>query len=359
MVSSAKVEARRQEQYDEWPAEGLEWLGRCPLCQSTERSVLHRRLRDRVFFCAPGEWTLYACDRCQAGYLDPRPTTATIGRAYASYFTHHPAERPRVEEMPAALRWRRALGNGYRNWRYGTRDRPAQSIGVLLAHLLPQQRALLDLELRYLPHAWPGARVLDVGAGDGSFLRWAAAAGWDAVGVEPDPVAVAAARAHGLHVSEGTIEHVPAGQRFDAVTANHVIEHVHDPRRFLEHIRELLTPGGLLWLDTPNLAGVGHDAFGSSWLGLDPPRHLVLFTGRSLRAWLAATGFRVVRQLRRPEVCRVTYAASRRIEQGSGAPLDDLRSPIGLRLRASVAGWRVRFNRERAEFLTLIAVRDA
>jgi hypothetical protein len=71
-----------------WPADELEAVDCCPLCGCAERTMLHRDLTDRVFFCAPGGWHLYRCRGCEGAYLDPRPTSESIARAYSSYYTH-------------------------------------------------------------------------------------------------------------------------------------------------------------------------------------------------------------------------------------------------------------------------------
>jgi len=52
-----------------WPKDGLESVSRCPVCNSDKRELLYDRLTDRVFFCAPGEWSLYKCCNCGCGYL--------------------------------------------------------------------------------------------------------------------------------------------------------------------------------------------------------------------------------------------------------------------------------------------------
>jgi Methyltransferase domain len=70
-----------------------------------------------------------------------------------------------------------------------------------------------------------------------------------------------------------------------------VIEHLHDPAGDLRRIYGLLRPGGLMWIATPNLEALGLRRFGRDWLGLDPPRHLVLFTRASLERLLRETGF--------------------------------------------------------------------
>jgi 2-polyprenyl-3-methyl-5-hydroxy-6-metoxy-1,4-benzoquinol methylase len=214
---------------------------------------------------------------------------------------------------------------------------------------------MLDLELRYLPRSWPGARLLDVGFGAGAFLRWASAAGWQAVGIDPDPIAVAAARETGLRVYQGSIEQTPPEAPFDVITANHVVEHVHDPRRMLERVHDLLKPGGLVWIETPNLSSVGHQIFGAAWLGLDPPRHLVLFTRSRLHDLLTALGFRVLRTLPRAEVTRFTFPASDRIARGCPDPLQPAPGRLSVRLRSHQARWQIRQQPGRAEFIAVIA----
>jgi SAM-dependent methyltransferase len=78
---------------------------------------------------------------------------------------------------------------------------------------------------------------------------------------------------------------------FDAVTLSHVIEHLHDPVESLAACLRLLKPGGQIWVATPNVEGLGHRRFGRDWFGLDPPRHLVIFTRRALDRALRSAGF--------------------------------------------------------------------
>jgi 2-polyprenyl-3-methyl-5-hydroxy-6-metoxy-1,4-benzoquinol methylase len=356
MLNQTSVALPRSAPNDQWPPEGLESLGCCPVCGVADRTILYKGLKDRVFFCAPGEWTMHRCRKCGTGYLDPRPTAETISLAYSSYFTHHALSRPSLETMTAARRWQRSLANGYRNWRFGLHDRPATKLGVAVMTLFPASRARLDTVLRHMCPPFHGARLLDVGCGEGAFLEWARAAGWEAVGVEPDPAAVAAARSRGLTVHAGTVEALRSeASSFDVVTLSHVLEHVHDPRALLKSIRDLLKPGGLLWLDTPNITSVGCRLFGANWLGLDPPRHLVLFNHPTLRSLLESLGFTVIRRFSRFEVCGLTFGMSERIANGSRDPLGETARSFAVRMRGYAASWLVRINRDRSEFITLIA----
>jgi 2-polyprenyl-3-methyl-5-hydroxy-6-metoxy-1,4-benzoquinol methylase len=273
----------------DWPAADLESVPRCPACGGDRRRLLYDGLADRIWFCAGGGWSLHSCLDCSAAFLDPRPDRQTIGRAYAAYYTHSESS---AEPQPLAAHARTAARNGYLNARYGYDFSPASRLGPVLARLFPKKRSYADRLIRNLHLPSRGARLLDIGCGQGSFLSEMHRAGWEVQGIEPDPSAAAVARANGVPVINEPLEKAPlAPESFDAVTMNHVIEHVHDPIEALRISHRLLKPGGILWIATPNLASRGHALFGRDWIGLDPPRHLVLFTRRSLARAVAGTGF--------------------------------------------------------------------
>lgn len=149
----------------------------------------------------------------------------------------------------------------------------------------------------------PPGRLLDVGCGQGHFLLVAESRGWQPVGLEVS--------ASGL----GLLERVRAenGSRFEliaedllhadlptgafaAITLFEVLEHLTDPVPQLERIRELLEPGGLLYLTTPNFDSVPRYALGNAWRVMVPD-HVCLYTPRALRRCLARVGFDTKRLL--------------------------------------------------------------
>ncbi len=269
-----------------WPTSDLEPVESCSVCGATDRALLYEGLRDRLFGVAPGVWRLVRCGQCGSAYLDPRPTEASIARAYEGYYTHG-AEPP---APPGDAR--RALLNSYLNARWGYTLRPALPVGHAIEVLVPMRAAIADRELRH-QRSQPGARLLDVGAGNGAFVAYARRHGWDAEGIDPDASAVATARDQGIPVRVGTLADLEdvADGTYASVTLSHVIEHLHDPVRELRRIHRLLAPHGQVWIATPNLQALGHRLFGRDWVGLDPPRHLVLFTTASLEAALRRAGF--------------------------------------------------------------------
>jgi SAM-dependent methyltransferase len=329
-----------------WPAEGLERLGRCPVCGVENRTLLHGELWDSSFFAAPGRWTMWRCDGCRSGYLDPRPDAETIGLAYSTYYTHQMKE---AAQQPRTVR--AALGNGYRNARYGTALEPSLPVGKLVAFAFPRFRRAVDSKYRFLPRPIKGAqrRVLDIGCGSGEWLLVAREAGWTAVGSDPDPVAQAGAAELGLEVRQGGAEaweDQPGS--FDAISMSHVIEHVHDPVDTLRRAFELLRPGGQLFIECPNIDALGHSIYGPNWRGLEPPRHLVLFNRHSLSDALGARGFVKTNFRRPPDVFAELSTRSARIAAGLD-PHDESAKvdvPPAPRSREALAG-------DQAEYLTV------
>ena len=62
----------------------------------------------------------------------------------------------------------------------------------------------------------------------------------------------------------------------------HVLEHIHEPVDFLQRSYDLLNKGGKLWIDTPNNTSQGSKIYGKNWRGFEIPRHLVIFSHKSI-----------------------------------------------------------------------------
>jgi SAM-dependent methyltransferase len=141
----------------------------------------------------------------------------------------------------------------------------------------------------YLPSQMPG-KLLDVGCGSGQRMAHFRGLGWNVVGQDVDESAVGRARkTSGADVYAGPLQAIGfQDETFDAIIIEHVIEHVHHPADLLRECVRILKPNGTMVLVTPNLDSYGHASFGPSWRGLEPPRHLHLFSPTSL-AGLADT----------------------------------------------------------------------
>jgi 2-polyprenyl-3-methyl-5-hydroxy-6-metoxy-1,4-benzoquinol methylase len=220
------------------------------------------------------------------------PVAGDIGKAYGSYYTHTAVD-PQVHNRRFQL-WLR-LARIYR------------PLLKLTGICRQRQRA----EHRYLNGLEPG-RLLDVGCGHGHWLAQMREKGWQVEGQDIDAAAAQLGRrTHGLNVHIGTLSHLELpSNSFDAITLSHVIEHVHEPDSLLAECRRLLKPGGTVVAVTPNLRSYGHQRFGVHWIGLDPPRHLMLFSPTSLARVAFRAGFVQYRIWSTPVHAQFTAIAS-------------------------------------------------
>ncbi|MFZ4535408.1 class I SAM-dependent methyltransferase [Propionivibrio sp.] len=188
-------------------------------------------------------------------------------------------------------------------------------MAVAAAALYPGLKDHIDLQIRYLHASSMGnGNILDVGCGDGEALEILRDLGWQVCGVDFDPQAVETARKSNLDVRQGSLADAAfSDEAFDAITSSHVIEHLHDPLAFIVESRRVLRTGGTLVTVTPNAQAWSHEKFGADWLGLDPPRHLVLFTAESLRNLAESAGFRNVRVSTTARAVALTEIASSKI----------------------------------------------
>lgn len=175
----------------------------------------------------------------------------------------------------------------------GTYAPARRSIEPLLAPL----RRLADRDrIRFVAALPAGAKVVEVGAGDGKLVAAMRARGLDAWGLEPSPAASAAARDAGAEVVAVGIEQAevaPASQ--GAAVLWHSLEHLDDPAAAVARIATWIEPRGRIVVAVPNLSGLQARIGGDRWFHQDVPRHRTHFTPAGLEAVLRRGGFRVER----------------------------------------------------------------
>lgn len=153
-----------------------------------------------------------------------------------------------------------------------------------------------------------GQRWLDVGCDTGLLLRVAAEElGIIPVGIDVAERAISRATEQGIEAYQTTLEHAPAPLcDFAVITAVDLIEHVTDPISFLTEIRKRLRPGGVTYLETPNIRSAiyaaGRILFRMSGGRpaalvdrLFPPQHIQYFTRASFADAANAAGLELVR----------------------------------------------------------------
>lgn len=228
----------------------------CPACGGKE-SASFGRYRDEEYFTSDDEFEYWQCADCATVFLSPLPV-ARLAEIYPSnYYSFQPG-------------------------------------GFSLVQRTKQQ---LDASFfRRILRALPGDElaVLDVGGGTGWLL--------DVVkGLDPrvrftqvvdlDPKAGDAATARGHAYACQRIEEFRSDRTFDLVLLLNLIEHVEGPRKVLENVAKILSPGGVVLVKTPNVDAADARRFRHSyWAGLHVPRHWTLFTRASFERMLVGTG---------------------------------------------------------------------
>jgi SAM-dependent methyltransferase len=236
----------------------FERVGVCPLCGSVRFRVIDETA------------SVVRCSDCGHRFVDPRPTQAEISRGYS-------------------------LPEAYDTW---------------LVEAAARER-LWRRRFTTVFAAVPPGRLLDVGAGVGTFLSIARDAGWEPQGTEVSSTAIEHARELGIILRSGELATAGVEGPFDAITLWHVVEHVQEPAATLRLCRSLLRSDGRLVMAMPNDGGASNalsiagNAIRRTLRRPQYPRYLVLAPGveshiqhfdvGSISRLLRAEGFRIDR----------------------------------------------------------------
>jgi len=176
----------------------------------------------------PNEYNVVVCRRCGFVYADPAATQRDYDRFYCEWSKYDDSAT--------------ATGSGLSRYDAARLATTASDI----ARALPSR----------------AASILDAGCATGGLLTALREQGFTAVaGLDPSPHCAAACRERGFEAYVGSISsssssssasrpaHMP---KFDCVVLSHVLEHVYDIPSFFTAARRLLTPGGCLYLETPD-----------------------------------------------------------------------------------------------------------
>lgn len=138
-------------------------------------------------------------------------------------------------------------------------------------------------------------RLLDVGCAFGDSLIQAKRLGIRQIeGIDISEFAVKIARQRGLDVQRGTMREKlinGSSSLYDVITLQDVIEHIANPLDELKTVYQLLKPGGLLFVVTPDIGGFWSKVLGRKWYHLKPKEHVVYFSKNTITNALVKTGF--------------------------------------------------------------------
>lgn len=133
-------------------------------------------------------------------------------------------------------------------------------------------------------------KILDIGSATGTLLDIFKKNGWKTFGIEPSE-SYKIAKQKGHTIFHSSLEDLSINEKFDVIVANHVLEHIENPKHFLSICHHLLNDGGILYIDVPNFGSLRSALQQGKWPYLLPNEHVHHFTYTSLLHLMNVSGF--------------------------------------------------------------------
>lgn len=233
----------------------------CPVCGAAGISKVYT-VKDHTV--SQKHFDIYHCSSCQVRFTQDPPPESEIGSFYKSknYISHTDTSKGLINRI----------------YRY-VRTRAVNQKRKLIETVTGKQKGTL----------------LDVGSGTGYFAAAMKNAGWEVTGLEPDEGAREVAKEqHSLTLLPSAELFNLPGNKFDVITLWHVLEHVHDVKKYISTFKKLLADNGRLFIAVPNYKS--HDAkiYKEHWAAYDVPRHLYHFTPDTMKYLMHEAGLKII-----------------------------------------------------------------
>jgi SAM-dependent methyltransferase len=136
----------------------------------------------------------------------------------------------------------------------------------------------------------------EIGCGDGNFLAYLRAKGWQVSGSEfGKETQDIILKRHNLTIFGEDFTKLPlVPDSLGVIGAYHLLEHLYRPRQWLQTVHRSLRRGGILHLQLPNIGSWEARFTGSCWGFISFPQHVYLYTSSNLSEFLKSEGFEVI-----------------------------------------------------------------
>jgi SAM-dependent methyltransferase len=237
---------------------------RCPVCSSQDAGFAIK-VKD---YSVSGEYfNVFECPQCSLRFTKDAPPGEKMGVYYES------------EDYISHSNTRKGIVNN-------------------LYHLVRRHTLASKCQLIKKSTGLKSGHHLDIGAGTGAFVQYMNEHEWQSTGVEPDEKACALALTHhNTQLLPAEALDSFSGGSFDAISMWHVLEHVHNLYPYLDHVKKILKPGGIVFIAVPNYTSYDALKYGPQWAAYDVPRHLYHFSPASMKWLLNAAGFQLTQEV--------------------------------------------------------------
>ena len=225
----------------------------CPLCGETEYRPRFKNQLGNQFV---------ECRSCTMVFMSPAPNPAEVLSIYTDS----------LNKTLKAESWKNKL----KDFKPATQPRVSERYELLLKH---SNRG----------------KLLDFGCGLGNLTDELKFHFDEVQGVEIDSYCAGKARkVFGLTVHNDSLQKMAFENEFDVCTSNNSLEHVCDPWAIVGQLQAALKPGGLLYIECPNVDSVSMRIFRGLHHQSQSNEHLNLFAASTLGRLVEAHGMRVI-----------------------------------------------------------------
>ncbi len=248
-------------------------IGQCLLCDSGD-------LR-----CMPGyeKDHLVSCEKCSFVFSNLRPSREELDKVYGAYSRD-------FERTPGTI-------------------------------------SKMEQTASFLKNLSGAKNVLDIGCGDGEFLKIFRNLGCAVFGSEYDSATEEVCRKKGIHMlGGGLMPSVVApheSTQFDLAIFTEVIEHINNPLEVINHISGLLKNGGYLYITTPNFSSLERRVLKGQWGMIAYPEHISFYSPKTLDQILRKSGYeKVFLKTENISIFRIIQFLNEKRSGGAGKKLD-------------------------------------
>ncbi len=237
-------------------------MNTCPVCNNSVWKIIYKI----------DKWDIKVCPTCKFSVIDPLPSDETRKDDYSK---DKVLER-NFKKKNVFQKFSRLLKGTFARF---TKRNKSKIFFDNLAKSLPE-----------------GSKVLDIGCGDGSFLKLASSR-FICSGIEISEYLANIAKTNKeLRVITGNFLELGLGEeKFDGITLISLLEHISDPSGAITKCFDLLNNNGILLLKTVNFNSLNRIMRGRSWVGFRPPDHVVYFTPENISMLLKKIGFKSIK----------------------------------------------------------------
>ncbi len=237
-----------------------EKLDHCPACGHT---LFKNRIICQDHAASKESFALVECAKCTLVFTNPRPDEQNIGK----YYQHE---------------------------NYISHTNKANNLTNTLYKII--RNYTLSQKLSIVKRFSTKKRILDYGCGPGVFANKMIQSNYEVTGFEPSEEVDHSEYSNKIKFIK-SFEALQKENKFDIITAWHVIEHVHRLKPTIKSLRKLLESDGLFIIAVPNINSYDAEHYKEKWAAYDVPRHLYHFSQTSINSLLIKNKFELLETL--------------------------------------------------------------